>query len=377
MKKSEINLLINILLIFAIFLSITGFFTDVSNTVKFGGVDLRNRVVGARLLKNDIDPYYYKWNEGDPVELLDPRDKVNSEVNMVTVPPSMLLLMSSFVDVKYNIQRVIWLIIQWFLLLVSIFFFSNTTSSLLTKKMLWIISLFFISSSFFWRLHIERGQIYILYVMLISMAYFFNSLKIKSNDLWSGIIIGFAIVLRPPLILIPMVFLFYRNWRIIVGTIIGAILTLSISLLFSGWEVWISYYKAMQIHGVNHMKGIQQVISNYPYQNIEGISNLNGLANIPITDTSLQGLFKSIGVLVPGNILILGFILFLILIVSYLWIRKIRLSTELIFLFASFLIFISDFFLPAARFSYNSVMLLPVISIVILRSEELLKCFNK
>ncbi len=377
MKKSEISLLISILLIFAIFLSITGFFTDVSNTVKFGGVDLRNRVVGARLLKKDLDPYYFKWEKGDPVELLDPRDKVNSEVNMVTVPPSMLLLMSPFVEVKYDAQRMIWFIIQWLLLLISIFFFSHTTSNPITKKIIWIISLFFISSSFFWRLHIERGQVYILYVSLISMAYFFNSLKIKSNELWSGVIIGFAIVLRPPLILIPIVFLFYRNWKIIVGSIIGAFSTLSISLLFSGWEVWLSYFKAMQIHGVNHMKGIQQVISNYPYQNIEGINNLYGLANIPISDTSLQGLFKSIGVIIPGNILMLAFLSILILTILYLWKQKIQLSKELIFLFGSLLVFLSDFFLPAARFSYNSVIILPLISIVILRSEELLKYFNK
>ena len=377
MKKSELNLLINILLIFAIFLSITGFFTDVSNTVKFGGVDLRNRVVGARLLKKDIDPYYYKWKEGDPVELLDPRDKVNSKVNMVTVPPSMLLLMSPFVDIKYNIQRVIWLIMQWFLLLLSIFFFSQTFSTSITKKMVWIIGLFFIGSSFFWRLHIERGQIYILYVMLISMSYFFNDLKIKPNELWSGIIIGFAIVLRPPLLLLPMLFLFYKKWKVILGTIIGAILTLSICLLVSGWQVWLSYFSAMRIHGLNHLHGLQQIVSHYPYQNIEGISNLYGLANIPIADTSLQGLFKSIGVLVPGNILMLGFILFLILIVSYLLKQKIRLSTELIFLFASFLIFISDFFLPAARYSYNNVMLLPFILIIILKSKELLQYFSK
>ena len=59
MKKSEINLLVNILLVFSIFLSAAGFLMDLRNTALFGGVDLRNRVVGARLLIDHQDPYHY------------------------------------------------------------------------------------------------------------------------------------------------------------------------------------------------------------------------------------------------------------------------------------------------------------------------------
>ena len=377
MKENEVKLLLDLLLIFAVFLSITGFFTDVSNTLKYGGVDLRNRVVGARLLKKDLDPYFYKWEKGDPVELLDPRDKVNSEVNMVTVPPSVLLLMSPIADVKYNIQRNIWFIAQWLLLLLSIFFFSRTSLDPSIKKMIWIVSLFFIGSSFFWRLHVERGQIYILYVVLISLAYYLYNLENRYNQIWSGIVIGFAVVLRPPLILIPAMFLLYKNWKIILGSIIGAFSILGASLLVSGLNVWISYFKAMQIHGLNHVQGIEQVMSHYPYQNIEGIANLHGLANIPITDTSLQGFLKSIGVSVSGYILMLGFLVIFAIIIFFFWKRKIQLSTGMIFLAGTFLIFISDFFLAAARFSYNNVMLLPFLSIVVLRSEELLEYFHK
>ena len=34
-------------------------------------IDLRNRVVGARLMHDGISPYYYKWKTGDPIRYYD------------------------------------------------------------------------------------------------------------------------------------------------------------------------------------------------------------------------------------------------------------------------------------------------------------------
>ena len=368
--KQKQDLVIQILLIISIFVSAIGFLEDIKNTVQYGGVDLRNKVVGSRLLKQKIDPYFYKWQTGDPVELLDPRDKVQYEVSMVTVPPSVLLLGIPFATIPYNIQRFIWFVIQWLLLLLSLYLFSRTTTNIALKKLVWIVGLFLISSSFFWRLHVERGQIYILYVSLISLAYFLHQSNFKNNLFWSGFILGISVILRAPLALLVLPFLLYKKWKLFSGAIIGGISALGISLLFSGWKVWLSYFEAMRKWGIIHQGNIPLEASSSPFQNIEGIRNLYELANIPIADSSLQFLFKSIGIIVPGIVLMLLFLFLLVLVFMILWKRKTQLYGSQLFLLGSVFVYLSDLFLPAARFSYNNVMFLPILAIVILESER-------
>ena len=367
--------LLNVLLIFVIFLSISGFLEDLKNTFQYGGVDLRNRVVGARLLRREIDPYFYKWQTGDPLELLDPRDKAENEVNMVTVPPSLLLLLSPFAEVRYDIQRVVWFVIQWLLLLLSVFLIAETAGDEDTKKMVWLLSLFFIGSSFFWRLHVERGQIYIFYTALLSVIYHLEK-KHKSTKIGSSIILGIAVILRPTLIFMTIPFLLYKRWKLIRGTIYGGLTAFSLSLILAGWKVWQSYFSAMKIHGAIHLSDIHYAASSYPHSNIEGIGNLYGLANIPIFDSSIQELLKSLGIILPGYVLLIAFLLLVVCGVAVVRKKKIRLTNDQQFLAGLLLAFLVDFFLPAPRFPYNNVMFLPILAILVLEQCTFLSGSN-
>src|SRR5207253_10639814 len=51
----------------------------------YAGVDLRNRVVGARVLLAGEDPYAFRWQPGLPLELLDP--VYDPKAHRLTVPP--------------------------------------------------------------------------------------------------------------------------------------------------------------------------------------------------------------------------------------------------------------------------------------------------
>lgn len=343
--------------------------------MKYGGVDLRNRVVGARLLKKNLDPFFYKWQKGDSVELLDPRDKAENEVNMVTVPPSVLVLIAPFSGIKYNLQRILWFFIQWILFLLSIYFYSKSASTKRDEKIIWLLSLFVVGSSFFWRLHVERGQIYIFYVFLISLVYYFYQSKLKFKIMLSGLVLGFAMIIRPTLALIALPFIVYKNWKFIFSTIVGGVSLFIITLLFTGWKTWHSYFSAMKIHGVLHLTDTNYAASNYPFTNIEGIGNLYGLANIPIFDSSLQFLFKSVGIRIQGIILLFVFVIIVIL--FFLFLRRFKLNNSQLFLLGSFLVFLVDFFLPAARFSYNNVMFLPILAMIILERNDISKLIKE
>lgn len=378
MKKNEIDLLINILLIFAIFLSITGFLTDISNTLKFGGVDLRNRVVGARLLIAEQDPYYYKWQKGDSHLFLDPRDNPDWEVNRVTVPPTVLMFHSSFSWLSYKIQRYLWLLLQWFLLLGSIFLFSKSSGSKTKSKLIWICGLFFVGSSFFWRLHVERGQIYILYVFIIALSYWIYAKKKNNSELWSGAISGIAMSLRPPLILISLPMLIHKRINFIIGNFIGIIVGIGSTFLIATSNTWLNYYTAMRAHGIIHLHSQYNASTHYPFQNIEGISNLWGLANIPIFDTSLQYMLGSIGMNPTSNVLLT--LLILILLTILVIVKKVfnnQMKFSMILLYGTILVFISEFFLPAARYSYNNIFWLLILSLIIINSKEILSLLKK
>ena len=378
MKKNDLNLLINVLLLFSIFLSASGFLMDLRNTALFGGVDLRNRVVGARLLIDHQDPYHYKWERGDSVLFLDPRDNPDWEVNRVTVPPTVLVFHAVIAKLSYKTQRYIWFIFQWVLFIASLFLFSKCTNSVIKSKIIWVCGLFFIGSSFYWRLHVERGQIYILYMFLLSLSYWVYCKKLQNSEFLSGMVAGITISFRPPLMLLALPMILYKKFKFVLGNVAGVIVGLVASLVIASPQTWIQYFNAMKMHGSIHFNFLYASSSQYPYQNIEGISNLWGLAHIPIFDTSLQFMARSVGLNLTSNILFA--LLIVTLTICCFAIRKIignETRFSFIVLSGIILVFIAEYFMPAARFSYNNVILLPILSLVIIDSERILKSVGR
>jgi len=54
------KILLRITLIASILVAVAGFLTDFNNTRKYGGIDLRDRVVGARVASElNRDPYFF------------------------------------------------------------------------------------------------------------------------------------------------------------------------------------------------------------------------------------------------------------------------------------------------------------------------------
>ena len=187
-KYFIIALLIYSVLIAAICLSF-----DVMNTLKYGAIDLRNRVVGTRLLLKGEDPYYFKWNNDTPEYYIDARDFFKDlPVSRVTITPTFLLLHAPFAKINYKTQQILWAIFQWIMLIFIIVIFTKITDSEIRSKIIWIIGLLLIAGSFFWRLYIEKGQLYIFYVFLIVLAYWISKKDFKYNLLIAGRILGFT-----------------------------------------------------------------------------------------------------------------------------------------------------------------------------------------
>lgn len=119
----------NVLLLLAVLVTAIGFLVDLQNTFTYIGTDLRNRVIGARLIIEGIDPYFFKWVPGLSDRFYDPSDDARHILSKTSVPPTVLALHWIMARLPYLQQKLLWLIVQWaaFASIVSIFIKSNTS----------------------------------------------------------------------------------------------------------------------------------------------------------------------------------------------------------------------------------------------------------
>ncbi|MBV8882690.1 MAG: DUF2029 domain-containing protein [Chroococcidiopsidaceae cyanobacterium CP_BM_RX_35] len=367
------NSLLNIFLIFAVIVSILGFVVDIENTLNYGGVDLRNRVVAARLLLDGIDPYYFKWHHGMSDLWLDPLVNPNWPVSRVTVPPTVLMLHATIAKLPYFIQRIIWLILQWGLFFLTLSILARSTNSIIKSKLILIIGLLFFSGSYFWRLHVERGQIYIVYVFLLSYAYWLAH-KSKHNYILSGFWIGLTASLRPPVVLMLLPILLYKQWKLLIGTIIGLLSGLILSFTFVGVPIWGKYFSAIkvdeQVHsGLINIEDTGKYGVGFPKQ-IEGMKTMSKALKLPVPDTSFQNIFQQFDINLSSGMLLaaLGVILLFTCFFIYKNLNHTR-SNNIIFLSGILMVIISEYFLPASRQTYSDIQWIITLSLIIIISN--------
>ncbi len=318
--------------------------------------DLRSRVVAVRLLNDGIDPYFFKWTTGVPEEYLDPRDFPSRSVSRVTVPPTVLVLQGIFADSNYKVQKYLSVLLQWLALVVSIILLTKDIKGKKKRMVLTLIILASISSTWFWRFHVDAGQLYIMYVMLFAISYYAMKTHNKSGHLISGLILGILVSLRPNAIVFFIPVIVLKRTRIIVGAILGFFINIMISFAIWGISPWISYYRAIKIHGEIHL-GLLDVdlIPNsivYGLNEVEGVIRFDDVPRFLYTDSSLQFL---IGLSSKDLVIALAAILCIYMYVLFIN-RKSIITIECIYLLGISAVIISEFFIPAARLSYYDVI---------------------
>jgi hypothetical protein len=364
------KILINLFKIFAIGIVVLSFSLDLQNTLHYGGVDLRPRVVGARLLAEGKDPYFFSWQPGMSEKLLDPLIVPGSTGSRIVSPPNILALHALISSYPFLEQKIIWLVAQWASLLAIIALFWVHNCTLVKRSLIIFLGLCFLNSCF-WRLHVERGQIYIVYTLLLAIAWHLLKTQRTKGHILSGFILGFTASLRPPIVLMMIPFAIYRQWTVLVGSIFGIVLGLSIPLGFAKTSIWNSYYQGMQqitrsieVYG-DSSEAVQTQISTtstYP-KVIEGLSTLQETTDIPTVDSSLAYIFEKLGLTNIDSVLI-GCLVISISLIVFILLKKQRnkVNIKIIFLIGFIFYIIGEFFIPAPRYSYNDVQwILPIL----------------
>lgn len=214
-------------------------------TVHYGGIDLRQRVVAARVLNSEESAYFFKWSPGQSERLIDENVRKNLDINGVTVAPGGLYVQKLFSSFNYPLLRMVWSVFQYLLLIaIFIFFLGNKKVTANNKFLIFSVGGIFFLCSPIWFLNIERGQIYILYAFLFCSIFFLYKSTQPFLVFVSGLLIAIAIYCRPTfaVLLVPLILVYKR-------TAIFGFICAAIPLLFhavSHLSLWKDYFTAVE-----------------------------------------------------------------------------------------------------------------------------------
>lgn len=217
-----------------------------------GTGDLRNRVVGSRLMKDGILPYYYHWQPGDSLRYVIERTVDTSHrrrVNNVTAPPSFHRLIMPFADhTESDIERGFFLLCYCMLAAIAVLIWYQSKNLLLTL-------LFFIPFLFSdgWWHHISLAQYYFLFGFLFFIT---SYLLWKKNWIWAGITFALLVILRlnTVVFILPFLIYFKRFNRFILSTaiVIGLFAAVVYCLPFERAN-WTEYFGSLKESAAIHM----------------------------------------------------------------------------------------------------------------------------
>ncbi|MEC4885278.1 MAG: glycosyltransferase 87 family protein, partial [Scytonema sp. PMC 1070.18] len=228
--------------------------------------------------------------------------------------------------------------------------------------------LLFVSSNF-WRIHTDVGQIYIFYILSLSLSYGLLQKENSVKKFLAGCLIGLTASLRFPIILMTIPMIIFKEFKILGATIFSFCLCLSASVWMAGKQAWMSYFSAMQTIGKLNIGKISLSTNTENIvlpKTIEGIRNLTGMYGILQYDSSLQSnLKKYLNFTLSTNYLLLSIFLILLVYagtVYFLYTKKMsndkNVSLDMIFMTGTLMILIAELLLPAPRYSYSDIQLL-------------------
>jgi len=227
-------------------LALLAFLIDLGMTSRSGSIDLRNRVVGARLLLAGRDAYKYHWEEGDPERWADPSDVLPEGETRFTAAPSVHAAYIPVAWMPYPYIRYLWLMVQWVSLVLLGWLMARAAADSASRFAVWfsLVALFALGDA--WRLHVERGQVYVIFALLLACAYSAGRQETRKAGILCGAILGAAAVFRPTLGLGLLPMAAARRWRTVVAGVLAGCLVFAAMLPLVGPNDWRSYFAAME-----------------------------------------------------------------------------------------------------------------------------------
>lgn len=219
--------------------------------------DLRNRIVGARIMEDGFSPYFYICKPRGLVRYQN-FGNYSSVVSSATASPFFHFIIEPIADLAQFQINIIWMFIEY-LSLVGCFllaFFSIDKSNRNKKALLAFTIVTLFTFTIGWRLHVYSGQNYI-FIPLLAMAslYCINRGHKTFDILMFAIFSSSLILIRPVTVLFFLPFLFFSKVYFKWG--LATFLAIAVYVMFVFYSPvqkinWTDYFKAIPIHINNH-----------------------------------------------------------------------------------------------------------------------------
>ena len=227
----------------------------------------------------------------------------------------------------------------------------------------------------FWRFHVNSGQIYIVYVFLLSIAWFFLNQPSKFNNILSGLFVGITVSLRPSFILFFIPFLICQRYSFLLGGCFGLILSVALSCTVASIFIWKKYILTMlgmtgfidlNTYLPLEARTLPSTDIVYPKM-VEGFdSTVRNPLEYYLDNTSLLEVLNALDIPNKRDVLVIGFVITLVLFCVCIFKYSLRSNNiSHLFLLGTLICLICDFFIPVGRYSYYDVqMILPLLIII-------------
>jgi hypothetical protein len=175
--------------------------------------DFRNRIVGARLMKDGLDPYFFIWNPSQPMKYYDSNLEYGAFLSSSTSTPFWHWLLMPICELPQYQLNLLWFVLQWATVIWSIYVATTFTKNDIRKLVIALVGGLFMFTIGF-RQHFVQMQNYLFVPALILTAiYFWRKNKTLVNTMVMGICIAVVVLIRPTLILLFAPLLLHNEWR--------------------------------------------------------------------------------------------------------------------------------------------------------------------
>ena len=333
--------------------------------------DLRNRIVGARLQKDGLSPYFYKWKKDEGTRYYDPFNDDGWRVSVCTASPFFHTLLYPLTELPYTTTSKLWIFVLYTLLI------ATTGLAIILGKKSFLPLICFVSVCFTftetWLDTIVTKQSYLFIPFFAMLVYFF--IKKSSTNEWlcigAGVLAISLFLTRPNTIFffLPLILIQSRyKWPSKLYFFLPVLLGLVLILFTAHLGLWRDYFEAANEHVKIHqdLNPVPQLNDKANFSEIEGFS-LQGYQN-DVTRwytayVEHGNFFVAIYLLFgydipPGQLLILVFAAILACFGLFYLIQKKtggEFSLEVVLLLGYCLYMISDIGVPVYRGHYNVV----------------------
>jgi len=276
---------------------------DFSLTRKYGGVDLRDKVVGARSLLTGRSMYFNPWKPGEEERFADPMVPPGATMTRYTGTPFQALAMAPLGMLSFGSLRLPWLVAQYALLLLAVVMAHRALGDEKWRtELITGMVLVAVLASTSWRLHVERGQVYVGFAALL--AALFWSLG-RERHLLAGALAATLVLFKPTYAFLLLPLALRMNMRLIAGAAIMLVASAGLfAIIPNGFTAWGEYLEAMRVWsampGVGAPPSSDPDAFTYPAL-IEGLSNLRDHHAMEFENGSVAAVLVAVtGIELPG-----------------------------------------------------------------------------